>query len=394
MSLLASIFGGTATPSSGEEGAAAAPDLFASKEAQQPKTDGDGSSDSGDDSSSSEPSSDSEPEQDAEAEDKSQATDIPSKNITKKTKEQLKEEEDRTIFVGNLPADITRRALANIFKPCGSVASARLRSMAVAGVKLPPEQAGNQNMMRKVCVNTGKVLGDTPKKSAQGYVVFKSAESVEKALQLNSTAYQQHTLRVDRANPTVEPSRSVFVGNLPYGTDEETLRDHFLSRLNEEEDLNEREGSPVAGVRIIRDKETQKCKGFGYVTLRDATLVPPALQLHGSTYMKRELRVVICGKRCKGNRGEEGKRAGRRSFEGQRATESSHRKPKRQSEEGGSGGGGGGGKAKRRRARSDKKAAPGATAGMSKRAAAERRVNQRVKKLKKRQAKGMGKKKA
>ena len=62
----------------------------------------------------------------------------------KKTSEQLKEEEERTIFVGNLPPDITRRSLAGIFKPCGTVVSKRLRSMAVAGVKLPPEQAGNQ----------------------------------------------------------------------------------------------------------------------------------------------------------------------------------------------------------------------------------------------------------
>ena len=67
----------------------------------------------------------------------------------KKTKEELKEEESRTIFVGNLPPTITRRALAAIFKSCGNVLSARLRSQAVTGVKLPPEQAGNQ--VRYMC---------------------------------------------------------------------------------------------------------------------------------------------------------------------------------------------------------------------------------------------------
>ena len=70
----------------------------------------------------------------------------------KKTVEQLKEEEERTIFVGNLPPDITRRSLAGIFKPCGTVVSTRLRSMAVAGVKLPPEQAGNQVIVCSVLV--------------------------------------------------------------------------------------------------------------------------------------------------------------------------------------------------------------------------------------------------
>ena len=54
------------------------------------------------------------------------------------------DEEERTIFVGNLPPDISRKALAGIFKECGKVASSRLRSVAVAGVKLPPSQVGNQ----------------------------------------------------------------------------------------------------------------------------------------------------------------------------------------------------------------------------------------------------------
>jgi len=311
-------------------------------------------------------------------------------------KEKRQEEEKRTIFVGNLPADITRRALAGIFKPCGDVASSRLRSVAVAGVKLPPEQAGNQKLMRQVCANTGKLLADAPKKCAQGYVVFKSVESVEKALKLNNTTYQSHTLRVDNASPTIEPGHSVFVGNLPYGADEETLREHFEDKLSEG-DFNEADGEAISGVRIIRDNETQKCKGFGYVILRDATLVPLALQLHETKYMKRELRVMVCGKRFKGKRGSDNKAnlTGKpRSFEGQRATsdttKSSTRKRKA---EGASSSSGSGGKVMKRRARSEKKAAPGGKPGMSKRAASEQKVNKRVKKLQNRAVKGMGKKK-
>jgi hypothetical protein len=53
--------------------------------------------------------------------------------------------------------------------------------------------------MRKVCANTGKLLSDNPKKSAQGYVVFKSVDSVEEALKLNNTTYETHTIRVDHA---------------------------------------------------------------------------------------------------------------------------------------------------------------------------------------------------
>ena len=51
---------------------------------------------------------------------------------------------DKTIFVGNLPINTTRKSLAALFKSCGKVESSRLRSIATEGVKLPPEAAGNQ----------------------------------------------------------------------------------------------------------------------------------------------------------------------------------------------------------------------------------------------------------
>ncbi|KAL3787907.1 hypothetical protein HJC23_000149 [Cyclotella cryptica] len=299
------------------------------------------------------------------------------------------EEEQRTIFVGNLPPDISRKALASIFKECGKVASSRLRSVAVAGVKLPPSQVGNQNLMRKVCANTGKLLEDAPKKSAQGYVVFQSVDSVEKALKLNNTIYQSHTIRVDHAKPTIDSANSVFVGNLPYGAEDETLRSHFLTGLGITGDGED--DNIVKGVRIIRDKETQKCKGFGYVTFSDASYVPMALELNESTYMKRVLRVMVSGKRFKGKRGDNVLE--RQSFEGQRATEAVGKKKlgavKRKLD--GEVTTSSGGKTKRRRSRSEK-VGP-AKSGLSKRAEKERKVDRRVKKLEKRATKGMGKKK-
>lgn len=258
--------------------------------------------------------------------------------------------------------------------------------------------------MKKVCVNTGKLLGDAPKKSAQGYVVFESEESLEKALKLNNTIYKSHTIRVDHATPTIESARSVFVGNLPYAADEESLREHFLKGFGEGDrhTLNDDEGEAVKGVRIIREKDTQKCKGFGYVILRDASLVQQALQMHGTTYMKRELRVLVSGKRFKGKRGDnsdkdKNKKLQRRPFEGKRAITSaggvSEKKPslgKRKTEGEGNGNGE---KAKRRRARSETKSSkgPATKSGLSRRAATEQKVKKRVKKLTQRAARGMGK---
>lgn len=237
--------------------------------------------------------------------------------------------------------------------------------------------------MRKVCANTGKLLDDSGKKSAQGYVVFESVDSIEAALKLNNSIYEGYTLRVDHASPTIDSSHSVFVGNLPYGAEEESLRAHFLTELKADDD------SIVTGIRIIRDKETQKCKGFGYVTFSDASYVPLALELKDSIYMKREIRVMISGKRFKGKQGVEPKRA----FEGQRATVATGKKKRKLAEGATSAAAASssGGKTKRRRARSDKN--PATKSGLSKRAKTEQKVNKRVKKLEKRATKGMGKKK-
>ncbi|MGH7742799.1 MAG: hypothetical protein ACRENS_12355, partial [Candidatus Eiseniibacteriota bacterium] len=43
-------------------------------------------------------------------------------------------------------------------------------------------------------------------------------------------------LRVDTACPTIDTSRSVFVGNLPYEADENGLRQHFVNGLSKEKE--------------------------------------------------------------------------------------------------------------------------------------------------------------
>lgn len=182
----------------------------------------------------------------------------------------------------------------------------------------------------------------------------------------------------------------MFIGNLPYGAEEETLRDLFLKGVGA--DGNDDEDPVVSGVRIVRDKETQKCKGFAYVTFRDASFVALALNLHESKYMKREIRVQVCGKRTKGKKGDGINN--KRSFEGQRATTSGKLlSTGKRKAEGGEASSSGGGKTKRRRARSEKKTGPASKSGLSKRAATEKKVKTKVKKLQQRAAKGMGKKK-
>ena len=118
--------------------------------------------------------------------------------------------------------------------------------------------------------------------------------------------------------------------------DESTLADHFAKAASSaaatggDTDANDdaKADGGVEAVRLVRDRETQQCKGFAYVLFRTADSVPYALKMNGTTYMKREIRVMVCGKKFKG-RGGEAKRIptavdagtdGTRKFEGKRAT--------------------------------------------------------------------------
>jgi len=304
------------------------------------------------------------------------------------TKEETEmETQDQSIFVGNLPITITRKEIAAIFSEVGQIKSCRIRSVPVQGVKLPTHSKGNQALMRKVCANTQKLDNEAPKSTVNAYVVFESEESVKAALEFNGKpvpGHEEMTMRVDTSSPTHDASRSIFVGNLPYSAAEDKLRDHF-SRIG-----------TVQGVRIVRDKQTMKCKGFGYVLFEAKDMVTDALKLDGSSFMTREIRVQVCGKKYKGKQGKGGDKSGK-GFEGRRATEPSGatrrllgktvsskqligEKVKNSS---------------RKRSRSDRtNTSSKGIDGKSRRAATESKVKKRMKQLQKRTSKGMGKNKS
>jgi len=341
-----------------------------------------------------------------------------SSNNIKDSQLTREDEEERTVFVGNLPLSTTRRSLAKVFAECGKVQSTRLRSVAVAGIKVPQNRAGDQNLVRKVCTFT-KQLDTDAKSSLQGYVVFVSKEAVPKALALNNKALQDESpqatrairrIRVDTASPENDPKRSVFVGNLPYQADEATLADHFVQGCA-------LEPTDIQGVRIIRDKETFQCKGFGYVLFEDSTMVATALQrMQNSLYMRRPLRVKVCGKTIKGRRGQDKKRhrdidptptttRKENRNDASRDGDRSSKRPRQSLTDDNKEGDGKKRtptpvegamkrvKKKNKRVRGEKKKnlPPGAKPGVSKRAAADAKTDKRVKKLQKRVSKGMGK---
>jgi nucleolar protein 12 len=129
----------------------------------------------------------------------------------------------------------------------------------------------------------------------------------------NGSVFMERTIRVDRAGKpagaadtaaTDDPKRTVFVGNLDFGSQEEDLRAFFEGVVSAErgppvdaEDGDEdgaakRPAGWVVRVRIVRDKDTQLGKGFAYVQfvvsapcfgVYGGALIPPRRTRRAST---------------------------------------------------------------------------------------------------------------
>ncbi|KAJ2493678.1 Eukaryotic translation initiation factor 4B [Coemansia sp. RSA 2050] len=75
-----------------------------------------------------------------------------------------------------------------------------------------------------------------------------------------------------------EPPFTAYVGNLSYNADEAMLREFF---------------SGVQSVRLVRDRETEKPKGFGYVQFETLDALKEAVGKDGSEMSGRQLRINV-----------------------------------------------------------------------------------------------------
>jgi len=71
----------------------------------------------------------------------------------------------------------------------------------------------------------------------------------------------------------------LYVGNLPFNADEDDLRE-FFGRVG-----------PVQNVTIIRERETKRSRGFGFVELDDQVARRAMRQLDGQDFLGRLLTV-------------------------------------------------------------------------------------------------------
>ena len=164
---------------------------------------------------------------------------------------------DRTVFFGNVPIATKANALKRMLRELlgdGCVESLRFRSVAVAGTKV--KDANNYKLYRKASAIKGKYKEGRMTKNA--YVVFKTVEFAEQAIELNGHLFEDNHLRVDRAGDGArhkkdKQKKSVFLGNLPFNVEEEQIHQFFARGVSGGVES-------IVNVRVIRDRGSNMVK--------------------------------------------------------------------------------------------------------------------------------------
>jgi len=184
------------------------------------------------------------------------------------------DESDREVYVSNVPFDCNKEDFERNFGSCGTIEAITI-----------PE-----------VYTTGRPKGFA-------FVRFETVEGRAKALELNGSVMHDRTIgvrenkgRAKRDTPTREkkPPRTrstkkpdncttIYVGNLPWETDEKDLEGLFTTC------------GKIASARIVRQSWTKRSRGFGYVEFDDTEGVDKAMELKleplESKNGPRELRV-------------------------------------------------------------------------------------------------------
>lgn len=86
----------------------------------------------------------------------------------------------------------------------------------------------------------------------------------------------------------------IYVGNLSYTASQEDLRQLFGAC------------GELKDIRIITDRDTGRSKGFAFITFEDSNAVQSALQLNGSEFQGRQIKIDVAKDTNSGDRGGRG----------------------------------------------------------------------------------------
>ncbi|MBY0545381.1 MAG: RNA-binding protein [Gammaproteobacteria bacterium] len=94
-------------------------------------------------------------------------------------------------------------------------------------------------------------------------------------------------------------NNKIYIGNLPFKMEPNELRDAF-ARFGEITDLF-----------LVKDRDTGRLKGFGFITFANESAAHAALQMDGEKFGGRDLKVSIAKDREDREGGAAGGRGGR-----------------------------------------------------------------------------------
>jgi len=116
--------------------------------------------------------------------------------------------------------------------------------------------------------------------NCNAYVLFEELSSVQLALDKNQATLKGRHLHISKSNQKEQDTKTtIFVGNLPFNTDDEEVRKYF-SKCGE-----------IDYVRLIRDSRTHTGKGIAYIKFKDMQGFLWGLKLNMSKFRDRELRI-------------------------------------------------------------------------------------------------------
>lgn len=182
---------------------------------------------------------------------------------------QIKDREDRTVFVGNVPLDTKRKTLKKFFEDCGQVETVWLRSV-------PIENKYKGSIKGHVITKKFKE-GAT---NCNAYVQFTDKVSVQKALEKSNMELKGRHVHVTLANQKeVDTKTTIFVGNQPFNADEEEIRKYF------------QECGTIDYIRVVRDPRTHNGKGICYIKFAEQTGYLQGLRANNHYFRDRQIRV-------------------------------------------------------------------------------------------------------
>lgn len=188
----------------------------------------------------------------------------------------------RTVFVGNLPLKVKKKALLKEFSQFGEIDSVRIRSVPIMDSKTPRKGAVIKKEFNAAVDNV------------HAYIVFKTDESAKASLSHNMAVVGENHIRVDRACPPrkklkgdnvplYDCKRTVFIGNLPFDVKDEEIYQLFSGLAN----MN----SSIEAIRVVRDPGTSLGKGIAYVLFKTKEAANLVVRKRNLKIRDRDLRL-------------------------------------------------------------------------------------------------------